>query len=200
MTEQEFQTWMEETVPQALFHVGDTDKDDVYGVKLDELILVELIAKNPGVLKYKSLDWLVNHFINTYTLQKTQAEFNIKNRFSIDFFEFSFLVEACIPPVAIARHSFWEDVINKYYYVLNQNERYELYKWIIESPRFKKENKSCQIFMARFNPENQYVVSVKFDGVLEKKECFLWEEKYHTGINKWINERYIVDIKPKPIN
>jgi hypothetical protein len=65
MTQEDFETWAGVTVPSALFHVMDTDKDDVHGVKLDELILIELIAKNPGVLKYKSLDWLVNHFINT---------------------------------------------------------------------------------------------------------------------------------------
>lgn len=63
MTQEEFEIWLRETVPQALFHVGNKDKDDVHGVKLDELILVELIAKNPGVLKYKSLIWLTNHFI-----------------------------------------------------------------------------------------------------------------------------------------
>lgn len=40
------------------------------------------------------------------------------NRFSIDFIEFSFLVEACIPPRPIARTYFWGQVIDKYYHVL----------------------------------------------------------------------------------
>jgi len=63
MTEQEFHKWMEETVPCALFHVTSGALDDEHKVKLDELILVRLIAENPGVLKYKSLHWLCNHFI-----------------------------------------------------------------------------------------------------------------------------------------
>ncbi len=195
MTQEEFEIWIGETVPCALFHLMDTDKDDVHGVKLDELILVELIAKNPGVLKYKSLDWLVNHFINTYTLEKHQAQFNIKNRFSIDFFEFSFLVEACIPPVPIARHSFWEDVINKYYYVLTQEERNNLFKYIIENFRFDKYNKDCLLFAARFDPKNQYNVKFK-EEVKEVKECFLWEGNYHTAINKYIIPEKIIEVKP----
>ncbi len=198
MTEQEFEIWLGETVPQALFHVMDTDKDNVHGVKLDELILVEMIAKNPGVLKYKSLDWLVNHFINTYTLNKGQAEFNIKNRFSIDFFEFSFLVEACIPPVPIARGAFWEDVINKYYYVLTQDERNELFKWITGHFNFDKNNNDCLLFKARFDPKNQYIVKIKGD-VKEVKECFMWGGNYHTAINKYINPEKIIEVKPKNI-
>jgi DNA-directed RNA polymerase subunit RPC12/RpoP len=63
MTEQEFEKWLCETVPCALFHVEKTDIDDMHKVKLDELILVREIASNPGVLKYKSLHWLCNHFI-----------------------------------------------------------------------------------------------------------------------------------------
>ncbi len=198
MTQEDFEIWADETVPSALFHVMDTDKDDVHGVKLDELILVELIAKNPGVLKYKSLDWLVNHFINTYTLEKHQAQFNIKNRFSIDFFEFSFLVEACIPPVPIARGAFWDDVINKYYYVLTQDERNELFKWVCENFRFNKDNKNCQLFVARFDPKNQYIVKVKGE-VKELKECFLWEGNYHTAINKYIAPEFITEVNPKNI-
>ena len=38
----------------------------------------------------------------------------------IDFFEFSFLVESCIPPSPIARAYFWQNVIDKYYYVLTK--------------------------------------------------------------------------------
>ncbi len=68
MTKEEFETFMGEIVPCALFHVMSTDVDDEYKVKLDELILVQLIAENPGVLKYKSLHWLCNHFITSSTV------------------------------------------------------------------------------------------------------------------------------------
>lgn len=199
MTKEEFEVWVGETMPSALFHVGDQDKDDKYGVKLDELILIELIAKNPEVLKFKSLDWLVNHFINTYTLQKNQAEFNIKNRFSIDFFEFSFLVETCIPPVPIARHCFWEDVINKYYNVLTPDERTRLYEWINLMPNFNLKNEDCQLFNARFDPRNQFEVLTKFEGETKLVEAFLWKEEYYTGITRRINKDYIIEVKPKPI-
>ena len=63
MTEQEFNEWIEITVPCALFHIPADAMDDEYNVKLDELIIVRLIAENPGVLKFKSLHWIINHFI-----------------------------------------------------------------------------------------------------------------------------------------
>ena len=53
-----------------------------------------------------------------------------KGRFDIDFFEFSFLVEACIPPSPIARAMFWRDVVDKYYHVLTPAERSKLFNWI----------------------------------------------------------------------
>jgi len=59
----------------------------------------------------------------------------IKNRFNIDFFEFSFLVEACIPPVPIARAVFWGKVLNEYYKVLSQEERDKLHEWLNHNPK-----------------------------------------------------------------
>lgn len=63
MTQEEFEVWIGVTVPSALFHVPHDATDDEHGGKLDETILVRLIAENPGVLKYKSLHWLTNHFL-----------------------------------------------------------------------------------------------------------------------------------------
>ena len=67
-------------------------------------------------------------------VKKTNTE--TINRFNIDFFEFSFLVEACIPPRPIARAMFWDDVINKYYHVLTDNERQRLFEWINRCDNF----------------------------------------------------------------
>mgnify|MGYP003344447537 FL=1 len=87
-----------------------------------------------------------------------------KNRFNIDFFEFSFLVEACIPPRPIARSLFWQDVINKYYNVLTQDERDRLYEWINRNPcmvsSLNQQNEDCLWFNARFDKENQYLIKI----------------------------------------
>lgn len=51
MTQQDFEDWVI-NVHCQLYHVMSTDLDDEYGVSLDELIILEEISKNPGVLLF----------------------------------------------------------------------------------------------------------------------------------------------------
>ena len=116
----------------------------------------------------------------------------------IDFFEFSFLVEACIPPRPIARAMFWQDVINKYYHRLSQNERDRLFDWINRCDSFNynlDSNEDCQLFNARFDKNNQFLVHTFFDGEEKIIEAFLLDGKYHTSKTTSINEEYITKIE-----
>lgn len=117
------------------------------------------------------------------------------NRFNIDFFEFAFLVEACIPPRPIARAMFWEDVVNKHYHVLSEDERHKLFNWITICSTFNLENEDCRLFYDRFNPENQYEIEVDFEGEKETKRCFKWNDRFHISKSTFIAEEYIVNIK-----
>ena len=118
------------------------------------------------------------------------------NRFTIDFFEFSFLLEACIPPTAIARSCFWDRAIDVYYYVLTQQERDDLLEWIKKDPHFKPDKEErCAIFEARYDKFNQYKVTTKFDGKIEEYFCFKWKDRYHTRINTSLQEQYITNIE-----
>jgi len=74
MTTEQFNEFTEEVIPQQLFHVMPTDIDVETGAKIEELILVELIAANPECLKHKPLRW----FINTY-LTKPTAEIEMQS-------------------------------------------------------------------------------------------------------------------------
>lgn len=124
-----------------------------------------------------------------------------KNRFNIDFFEFSFLVEACIPPRPIARSLFWQDVINKYYNVLTQDERDRLYEWINRNPcmvsSLNQQNEDCLWFNARFDKENQYLITTNFNNKEEVIETFLFKGNYYTAINKYVSPEYIIKIEEK---
>ena len=116
----------------------------------------------------------------------------------IDFFEFSFLVEACIPPRPIARTMFWQDVINKYYHRLSQNERDRLFDWINRCDSFNynlDSNEDCQLFNARFDMNNQFLIHTFFDGEEKIIEAFKFRNKYHTSITTSINEEYITKIE-----
>ncbi len=63
MNEEQFREFIEEIIPQQLFHVEPTDIDDDSGAKLDEVILVRLIANRPECLKHKSLRWFLDEYL-----------------------------------------------------------------------------------------------------------------------------------------
>lgn len=119
-----------------------------------------------------------------------------QNRFNIDFFEFSFLVEACIPPRPIARSMFWDDVINKHYHTLTENERERLFEWINRcygmEHGLENKNEDCLLFNARFDPDNQYIVTSEYKGSTDIHKCFLWQGKYHLSKTTSIEKKYIV--------
>ena len=113
-------------------------------------------------------------------------------KFKIDFFEFSFLVEACIPPRPIARSMFWDEVINEYYHQMTSEERSRLFEWITNNGNFDLKEQRCQEFHARFDPNNQYKV---FTDNGEEHKCFLLNGKYYISKNSYIGKEHIKDIK-----
>lgn len=117
-----------------------------------------------------------------------------KRRFEIDFFEFSFLVEACIPERPIARTMFWHNVIDKYYHELTPDERAKLFEWIQCNPQFDIKKEDCLWFYDRYNPDNQYEVQTVFKGKYETMNCFLHNDKYFTKRNTWIAPEYIIEV------
>jgi len=62
-TQEQFDEFVGETIPQSLFHIEKTDLDDEYGIRLDELTLLRILNENPEVLKFKSLTWFIRIFL-----------------------------------------------------------------------------------------------------------------------------------------
>ena len=119
----------------------------------------------------------------------------MENRFEIDFFEFAFLVEACIPPRPIARSMFWDKVIDEYYDILTFDERIRLFGWIQNNPCYNLENDDCKLFHLRYDPDNQYNVTTNFDGKVKTNKCFKVGERYHTKKFTSIDEDCIIKIE-----
>lgn len=134
-------------------------------------------------------------------MKLSKSEITDTTKFSIDFFEFSFLVEACIPPRPIARACFWNDVIDIHYYRLSDNERSRLHEWVNRNGSFEdsltNKNEQCELFNARFDPTNQYLITTDFNGDVTTTECFLFNERYYITSNRSVNEDYIKEIKKK---
>ena len=121
-----------------------------------------------------------------------------ERKFNIGFFEFCFLVEACIPPRPIARTAFWHEVIDHYYHIMTLDERERLFDWISKNPQFNLENSDIRAFNDRYDKSNQYVVET-VTGVINKQhhDAFLHQGDYHTGLNKMLNPKYITNVKRK---
>ena len=129
-----------------------------------------------------------NHVIRLF------LKFKVMSTFQIDFFELAFLAEACIPPVPIARASFFADLSDKYYALMTQEERNRLFEWL--SPRLDLTNEDCQHFFARFNMFNQYRVRHTYNGRTDETIAYKFNGKYHVSKNKSINEDYIDCVFP----
>lgn len=114
--------------------------------------------------------------------------------FEIDFFELAFLVEACIPPVPIARFLLWEKVIDTYYHKMSRRQKNELFTWITTNKKFKKENEHCRLFYARFNPNNQWSVLAFHNGKVGVHDCFKMDDEYYTSPTRKISEEYIKSV------
>lgn len=122
------------------------------------------------------------------------------SKFTIDFFELSFLAEACIPPVPIARYTFWIDMIDKYYHKMTQNERLRIFEWMNRNVYFKEQYEKKQedvvLFYDRYNPENQFLVYYDLGEGKEKGmiECFKNNNEYRMSKNTRINQKLIIKI------
>jgi hypothetical protein len=124
-----------------------------------------------------------------------KKQVNIENRFNIDFFEFAFLVEACIPPRPIARAMFWDNVCNIHYHVLTPEERSNLLEWVQKNPCFDLNNEDCKLFYDRYNLDSQYLITTDYNNEIKDIECFLHNGRYHTTSTTSINEEYIKNIQ-----
>lgn len=88
-------------------------------------------------------------------------------KYEIGFFELAFLAEACIPPVPIARYCFWMELIDKYYFQMDDGHRKQFFEWINRNDKFDLDNSECRLFYDRYNPDNQYGVTDVEGGVHE---------------------------------
>jgi len=79
MTTKQFNELIHEIIPQQLFHVYPSDIDDETGGRLDEVILIGLIANDLSCLKHKQLQWFLDSFLIKTDLEqptlKQEAEF-----------------------------------------------------------------------------------------------------------------------------
>ena len=117
--------------------------------------------------------------------------------FKIDFFELAFLAEACIPPRPIARAMFWQNLTKVYWSQMTEDERARMFEWMNKNDWYQKsleKEEDTQIFHARFDPENQYIVTTKYNKKKEEHRAFKLGYRYYTNHNTFIADEYIIEV------
>jgi len=120
------------------------------------------------------------------------------SKFNIDFFELSFLAEACIPPRPIARMSFWQDLTRIYWGQMTEGERAHLFEWLNRNPWYPEsleKEEETKIFHARFNPDNQYMVTSLYEGKEDTRRAFKLEDRYYVAYSTFVSEEYITAVE-----
>ncbi len=118
--------------------------------------------------------------------------------FTIDFFELSFLAEACIPKRPIARTMFWQSLTDRYWVEMSEGQRISLFEWMQKSWVYEEsleKEEDTQVFHARFNPDNQYMVKAIFLGKEEEHRAFKMGDRYYIKRNTWISEDYVISVE-----
>jgi hypothetical protein len=120
------------------------------------------------------------------------------SNFTIDFFELAFLAEACIPPNPIARTMFWQRLTNVYWEQMSEEERDRLFEWLNRNDNYKQsleKEEETQIFHARFDPDNQYMVHTTMNGKDDVNRVFKYKDLYYVRSNSWITPEFITKVE-----
>ena len=132
----------------------------------------------------------------------------MEKKFEIDFFEYSFLLEACIPPKPIARTMVWKKSIDEDYDKLTKQERTNLFKWLEDlcKSRIESLEDHCDLtdkydinlikmWLDRYNPANNYFITTK-GNKKQKVNAFKHNGLYYIRTNTHIDPDYIGHIEP----
>jgi len=114
--------------------------------------------------------------------------------FYIDFFELMFLAESVIPPKPIARSVGFDDFSERHYHKMDNEQRLKFFEHVQKCHGYTLENEQCRHFFARFNPQNQYLVSCFHNGSADVIQCYMFDEEYRTSKNRHVNRQYIKSI------
>lgn len=130
----------------------------------------------------------------------------------LDLFELGYLLEACMKGSHL-RSGTIRRFVDEWYDLLTPEERIELFEWTIRlthnrswerakdphyKPHFEADSRLCgedRIFVHRYHPENQYLVTAEFEGKEKQFETFLMDGEYYTGSHTFISPEYIKSVE-----
>lgn len=81
---------------------------------------------------------------------------------------------------------------------MTEDERIHLFEWMQKSWVYEKsleEEQDTQIFHARFNPDNQYIVKTNYNGNEEEHRTFKMGERYYKDSRSSLLDVYITSVE-----
>jgi hypothetical protein len=93
---------------------------------------------------------------------------------------------------------FWHSLTDKYWEQMTEGQRIHLFEWIQMSWVYEEsleKEVDTQVFHARFDPHNQYMVKTNYEGKVEEHRAFKMGDRYYTKRNKWITNEYVLSVQ-----
>jgi hypothetical protein len=103
-----------------------------------------------------------------------------------------------MPPNPIARTMFWQHLTDVYWEQMTEEERDRLFEWLNRNDNYKRsleKEEETQIFHARFDPDNQYMVHTTMNGKDDVNRAFKYKDLYYVKRNSWITPEFITKIE-----
>lgn len=104
------------------------------------------------------------------------------------------------------RWDIYPTFVNDVFPQLSESERECIYTYakrdlseMLERKSDSTESEYFRQLLARFNPANQYIVTLKNGRKKEVADnAYLWDEKYYVGWQRFYGEEYIIKVEQKP--
>lgn len=116
-----------------------------------------------------------------------------KRQFQIDFWSLVKLVENILDSKNILGSSIMEQTIDEFYFEMNNHQRKNMFEIISKNDRFDLSKKEHQLFYARYNPNNQYIVFTEQGQI----DCFKHDGKFKVLSNEWVEPNKVINHQNK---
>lgn len=130
-------------------------------------------------------------------------------RVNLDFFEMYYLLESCFRGSPLRSGTIGR-FVDEWYGLFTPQQRKNLHDWIVRDiydGKFEPRSQLCgadRVFMARYNPDNQYEVTVRepvrpnngknVAAVIWERQVFLLDGKYYVSSRTYIDNGSIIRI------